>query len=715
MASDVAGRRRTRRAAEGWALLRPYLLACLAVVPAALLTIARVLEEAGEPALPLDDAFIHLQYAARLAEGHWFSYAPGAGYSSGATSLLWPLVVAPFAAVGLEGLELVWVVWAFGVLAHAAVSVEAFRLAAGLAGRLAGWFAAAMCVAFGPFVWFSLSGMETIPFAWLLCRAVRVAADLSESPAPSFGQRLEVALLGFAAPLLRPEGIVASGIAIVALLVAWRRSRAGEGRLGGLGVVGLPLVGPGVTPGMHWLLTGQATSSTAMVKWLALDPYLDAAGVAARTWEQARFLWTNVMQGGPWTVLFLPEGFGYAVLVGAAAVAVLGTRAGRRSVGAVGACRLDATRRTRWRALFVLAVIAATLIPSTYGTMLWNRVRYVWPFAPAWFVAIASLGCVVGGLAARLRSPLAAATPALLAAAVAALVTKLPWTMFDLAQSSGAIARQQVEMGRWAAVLPPSARLGVNDTGAIAYLSRRRTFDVVGLTTPGEARFWVAGAGARFEHYERLGPTRLPSHFIVYPHWMACPPVLGAELHRRTVLSQTILGGATMVAYEARYDLLESGARPFSQGRFGELLDEVDVADLESEAAHDWELGRATAADSRAVMWPTPDGRVVADGGRFRRQRDLFRLTIPADTPTVLVMRVVAEEPLELVVDGSTIGRAEEQAVRGAAVDPDVARWVELAVELPRLPVAEDLRRRVLVRSAAGTEFASFHYWLFLR
>ena len=48
-----------------------------------------------------------------------------------------------------------------------------------------------------------------------------------------------------------------------------------------------------------------------------------------------------------------------------------------------------------------------------------------------------------------------------------------------------------------------------------------RVFDVVGLTTPREAQYWVAGAGSRFEHYEQLDRADLPTHFIVYPGWMA--------------------------------------------------------------------------------------------------------------------------------------------------------------------------------------------------
>jgi len=123
---------------------------------------------------------------------------------------------------------------------------------------------------------------------------------------------------------------------------------------------------------------------------------------------------------------------------------------------------------------------------------------------------------------------------------------RLGWSLDDLAGSASAIDRQQVALGRWAAgALGPASRIGVNDTGAIAYVGGHATFDVVGLTTPGEAAYWVAGSGSRLEHYERLqrsAPQHLPTHFIVYPNWMACDAVLGSELEEATVADQTILG-----------------------------------------------------------------------------------------------------------------------------------------------------------------------------
>src|SRR5215218_6857551 len=39
---------------------------------------------------PLDDVYIHFDFARSIAQGHPFEWIPGNGYSSGATSLVYP-------------------------------------------------------------------------------------------------------------------------------------------------------------------------------------------------------------------------------------------------------------------------------------------------------------------------------------------------------------------------------------------------------------------------------------------------------------------------------------------------------------------------------------------------------------------------------------------------------------------------------------------------
>lgn len=648
-----------------------------------------ILAATGRPALPLDDAFIHLQYAKRLAEGSFFSFVAGEGYSTGATSPLWPLGLAPFHAIGLRGFALVWVVWLFGTLAHAATAVETTRLASRLAGWPAAVGAGAMCLVFGPFAWFAWSGMETMALAWILLRAARVAAEWIEAKdgdvEASTRARVHLVALGLMAPLIRPEGALASLLVASALAFRPRSPRFGHAaRLVALA----PLFGPLLVPLTNLALAGHAASTTAQVKWLVLNPYVSGAALRALVFANVKMLLTNILDGGDWTWIFVPQG---AAAIGLAGLVAL----------------LAGLRRAPARALFTLALALGALIPCTYASFLWNRLRYVWPFLPAVFIGAACVAREIGSVCRLFRARLVFVTPLVVGAFVGALATKLPGSLRDLAQSAHAIDGQQVQLGEWAAAnLPSAARIGVNDTGAIAYFGGRRTFDVVGLTTEGEARYWNAGAGSRFEHYERLPRERLPTHFMVYPHWMGCAPVLGRALTEATVIEQSILGGPTMIAYEARWDALDSGARPVLVAPEGRLTDELDVADLESEAAHGYALGSARDLDDRAVWLDPPEGSTaprIAEGGRFLRVRDDFVAHLDAGRAALLVMRVIVDEPTELVVSSGTreLGRVVLPA----------AAWVERSVVLPADATGPSMP--LSIAPATPGTFASFHYWLY--
>ncbi|WP_437590961.1 hypothetical protein [Sorangium sp. So ce1000] len=766
----------------------PYAPALAASGALGALCVRAILAQAGRPALPLDDAFIHMQYARRLAEGGFFSFVAGDGYSSGATSLLWPLLLAPFHALGLHDVSLVYAVWALGFVFHAALAVETARLTRPLAGPAAAAGAGAMCAGFAAFAWFAWSGMETVAFAWILTRTARLAAALCEpaprepspdgatsapvqaldapaqphaasaqphaasaqphaasaqshatsssqshatssqshdtssqshtAPAqrPTAAIARSLALCGFVAPLLRPEGALASLLAALALAF-WAsrpapppaplpappparpspRSGGALRRSAGRLLALAPLLGPLVVPALNQLLAGHPTSSTTAVKWLIGNPNYDGPTLRAALLDNVRLLVTDVIDGGQWTAVFLPEGSAAVIALGAVALAVAAHRRGRPAHAAI-----------------VGALALGALLPCTYLSFLWNRVRYVWPFAPAWIVMAACLARELGDAAQRLRPSLHYVTPLIAGVFAGALAARLPWAIDDLANSARAIDRQQVWLGRWAAQhLPEDARIGVNDTGALAYFSGRRTFDVVGLTTEGEARYWVAGAGSRFEHYEKLPPERRPTHFIVYPHWMACAPVLGRELVDATVEDQTILGGTTMIAYEARWDLLGSGALPVRSVPGERILDELDVSDLESEAAHAYALDPLADQRNAAISLAAPESSApgeldatrpeIADGGRYHRTADRFVAHLAAPPAEArLVLRVASDDGAELAVSvaGEEIG----------TVDVPRGPWVERALPLPATRLSTPTP--IAIAPRGGAEFHAFHYWI---
>src|SRR5687768_1012599 len=57
----------------------------------------------GKLAPPLDDTFIHFQYARQLTAGHPFEYNTGDPPSSGASSFIYPFLLAPAYLLGLDG------------------------------------------------------------------------------------------------------------------------------------------------------------------------------------------------------------------------------------------------------------------------------------------------------------------------------------------------------------------------------------------------------------------------------------------------------------------------------------------------------------------------------------------------------------------------------------------------------------------------------------
>lgn len=666
-----------RHAPEGtWAdATRELLLWLPVVLPTALVaivTIRAVLAKVGYPAATLDDSYIHFQYARAIVEGHPMRYQGGEPVSSGATSQLWPALLAPFYAVGFRGHAIMWPAWGLSYVCFGALVYEAYALARGLVSKPMAIAAGAMVLFFGGHVWCAASGMEVIPFAWLLARSARRASEWCEDARYRTSRGLaELSILSAAAPLMRPEGALAS--VLVALAVAGiPRSPTWRARALGL----LPLAGVLVTPLLLLVMTGKTTTSTTQVKLAVGNPYHAFAPTFV---ANARILVYTLLNGEVWSVEFLPRGGAKVALVALAAVPLRGI----------------ATRRVE-RSLAVLAFALAMFVPCAYITFLWNRLRYLWPFATGWFVALACLGEVLGTAASRVRKSYGIVGPVFGFGVAGMLATRLDWVIDDVAGSASGIARQHGKIAAFAAEkLPSDARIGLNDTGAIAYFGGKKTFDIVGLTTPSEATYWLGGPASRFEHYERLFSTdkgRLPTHFAVYPEWMGCDQILGETLVEATVKDATILGGQTMKLMTADYSRLGSGELP--RAPLPEIVDTLDVADLESEKAHGYELLRALEGEQTVESFPMkddPDAPEALDGARTMRKAERFFAMLRPGAPHRLVVRARAtpsgdDEVIAHVrvggVDIGTLRASGSDVFEGSLVVPSAAATDRAVVDL---------------------------------
>lgn len=648
----------------------------------AVITVRAVLAKVGRPAGTLDDSYIHFQYAKAIVEGHPMRYQGGEPISSGATSQLWPLVLAPFYAIGFREHAIMWPAWVLSFACLAGLAYEAHALAKGLVSDTVAVTAGAMVLFFGGHVWCAASGMEVIPFAWLLARSARRAVEWCESPEVRVKSRwFELGALAIAAPLMRPEGALAS---ILVALVVFQNPRKKKliSRFEAL----LPLAGLFVTPLLLLALTGKTTTSTTQVKLAIGNPY-HPFWITFQS--NARILIHSILNGDVWSTEFLPKGGSSVALAALVSVAFRG-----------------AVTRKIERAFAVLIFALAMFAPCAYVTFLWNRLRYLWPFATGWFVALACLAETVGAGCAKLKREYRVVGPAMGFGIAGMFAMRLDWVIDDVANSASGIQRQHVKLAGFVADnLPQDARVGLNDTGAIAYFGGRRTFDIVGLTTPSEARYWLGGSASRLEHYERVikeAPQKLPTHFAVYPEWMGCDVVLGKSLFEATVRDSSILGGQTMQLSLADYSHLGSGEAPV--GKLGALVDSLDVADLESEAEHRYELLGAAEGEQAVDLVTLEDGRKILDGGRTNRRTERFVAKLHEGKAHVLVMRVRAASDGEGDVSAHV-------SVGGREVGSFVVSTSDFAEERVEIPADLAHTESALTVTASGGALVTYHYW----
>ena len=472
----------------------------LVIVAAGLLALAtflwRQLQWTGSLlGFPLDDSYIHLQFARRLAAGEGLSFRDTEGLVAGSTSPLWTallaigFVLSPLfgsLALGMVASKLLGgalFVWA---------GLEVRRLTALLgARRWLATLAGVACVTTDTLVFSALSGMEVPLFVALTVRGVRSfvleqnrvgggvnAASLLVAPSTW--------LLALAC-LARPEGLVLLGLAVASRTAHILRSGAGQRAAVASGVRAALLVvlvlGP--VAALFWAWHGSPLPTTFGVK----------AGGEHRLWPAARDVWRFaevLFRVQPWlTVLAM-----------------------------AGTLRLVRERRTLLPALWVLALPLAYSAMASPGqpVLLGNFGRYAFPLLP--FVIV--LGCLALDELVRELTRSSSLelvrrwTPVVLV--VVALVPGLRATWIG-AQRAGVaamnVAQTDVAAAQWIGANLPTARVGAQDIGALGLFSDNELVDLVGLVNPEILDFTRGPGGA--DGLARYLTHRGVDHLLLFP------------------------------------------------------------------------------------------------------------------------------------------------------------------------------------------------------
>jgi hypothetical protein len=650
----------------------------------------------GPWSAPLDDVFIHFDFARSAARGRPFEWSYGNGYSSGGTSLLYPFVLAAGYRLGLTGLTLME--WAAVV---ACVCVFILLLQARHVFRgLPAWtefLAPPALLGVGALSWALFSGMEIALFLALWGGAFaawdRIDRGRGTDPVPTL---LALAgLLGVAGALLvatRPEGAATAGILAGSAAILLRR----RGPRVALGVLALSAAPCGaVVIGQALLnlhLTGEAAAAGAIAKLELYHPYLTADEKFDRWLFYLGYQALRVTQQHFETM----PAVGWLVWVFAVVALVL--------------------RDTRKRALLLWAsFLTWAMIVAMNGQVRWQNERYTMP-AVAWLLLAAALG-VAGVLTlaweaprSRVRLAFAGVTLALGAFFAWQEAPAFRFQAWYYGRAARNIYDQQVTVGKVlrAGIAPAPRLVLLGDAGAIPYVTDAPALDLIGLGgfhgMP-FARATRAHVGAAIELIERLDARSRPDVFALYPSWWDELPLwFGSRIGEVPARGNVICGAPSKVLYRADWAALDGSNRPSRLSRDERVVAEFDWADVLSEAAGAYR--RLPRAEGRIALKllpsPAQPERDLYDAGRHTPEgtRELITLRgLEPGRPLTLIVRAapVADISVPVSIDGKPAGTFELPRSDG---------WIEVPLRLAA-PTGETLELEL----GSSRERVLYHLW----
>lgn len=625
---------------------------------------------------PLDDVFIHFDFALSIAQGAPLEWMPGNGYSSGGTSLLYPFVLALGRLSGFAGLELMHFAAVVAAVCTLGTLLGMRRIFSGLAPAWALLLPPAL-LSVGALAWSLFSGMEVALFLAIYALCLVAWDDLLQKVASPEPVHASAALgLGLCCLLLvgtRPEAAPLVAVFGIWAAAATYRARGTKAALWTLGLSGAPgalLLALQLWSNRHF--TGSASAAGALAKLEMHHPYLTREEVWA-SWRHFVVYQVERLSG---------HHFSAAPVIGYV-------------VWPLACAGLFSAKTRRYAGLLVISAVLWILQVALNGQVRWQNERYSMP-AAAWLLMAAALGTAalvdLGWRRSKTR-------PVRLGFAVGLAAI---WLAFGLGQvpryrdqiwffgrASRNILEQHVRAGTYLGYFrqPRPHRILLSDAGALPYASALPAVDLIGL---GGYRGWPwaeasrQGVGAAVELLERLDAEERPDIMALYPGWWGTFVLwFGRPERDFPVRGNVICGGQSKVIYRPDWSPLDGHSRPFGSAQGANsaafnVVDEVDVADLLSEREHKVNLDQKAKGFVDMKLLPDPHDRLrdVWDAGRVLGPDLGLRFT-PHRLGSELVLRVAPPQPAEVRLEWPG-GQGEITKV--SASDG----WQEAHVPVPR-------------------------------
>ncbi|HLA44130.1 MAG TPA: hypothetical protein VJZ27_11875 [Aggregatilineales bacterium] len=643
--------------------------------------------------MPLDDAYIHFQYARQMASGEPYKYNSSDDPTSGATSLFYVPLLAVAYAVGFKGLSLGFFAVGVGVLCHVLSTGLVFRLLTDFASPENRASVLILSLAYaisGAFVWAALSGMETSLFVFT------VLLTYYYYNASEYRNALFAA--SFAA-IVRPEGAV---IALTVLILYLWNIRKTPNHIVWIVLPGIAVM---AQPLLNLVLTGTYVASGTLAKSHLYNLSIPLSERIQASIDQFGSMWWQLIRG-------------HSAVDGWYIFPLLTIPAMIEMIWSL--YRSWRERRITAPLLAVIWMLLLTAAISTLDTANWHFKRYQLP--------VMALMVILGGRFLLVQARQTTIDRRLIRLIAVGILISAAWTTYAFAvmyrNNVHVIVHQQVAMAEWVdASLPQDARIGVHDIGIVNYIGNRATYDVVGLTTPGQsaALAWRQGPGAVYEIMAKH--ENRPDYFAIYHDVQGLPFLQEAgifgevlarfelELPQHTVASAS----ETQIVSRADWSTLDGTDVPHQHytlqftGGAG-LRGVLNIGELDSEddfaySYTQFEPVEGFITDVRTLPYAACEFQpcTITDGGRVITGTEHFLLP-PVDIANasgrLIVLRVHAASPVTLIAGC-------DESNRQIRVVPNLpGQWVEVVFT----PSDEN---EFCVQSEDGSTYFPARYWIY--
>ncbi|MDQ7034167.1 MAG: hypothetical protein Q9P01_04835 [Anaerolineae bacterium] len=450
----------------------------------------------GNLLMPLDDVYIHFQYAKQMAVGQPYVYNTGQAATSGATSFLYTYLLAVGYLLGFKGLLLGFWAMLLGTTSLIAAQWAVYRLCQVL--DCPQWMSVLTAITFaltGSVAWHFMSGMETGLMITLTLWTLLMVIEKRLR-----GFIITATLLS----MMRPEGGILTFIAVGTLFLRlWGDYGAQEKRSSKRHVLRLlliPILAIGIQPLVNFIMTGTTVATGNQAKSILATVPHDWGVIIGRIVDNFLRMWWEFatgydgQEGRGW---YLPIFTGILAFAG---IVILLFKCHWRLVG-----------------LMLLGwLLASTAAISTLDTAFWHFKRYQMPMMALFFpLAAFTINWIVSRPHPKLRERLtrhilnAYIVVILPIFAIGLLLQFVNYQRLNV----GYVYQQPYQMALWLRDnTSQNTVIAVHDVGMMRYMGERRTLDIVGLTTPDAAAYWRNGPGSVAEFLINEQPDYIASY-----------------------------------------------------------------------------------------------------------------------------------------------------------------------------------------------------------